>query len=281
MTSRMLDGREASENVLESVAKRLRGMQATRPAHLAALLVGDDTASHMYVRKKKEAAENVGMKFTLAHLRSDASLQDVQAVIEQWNADQSVDGILVQLPLPVHLPTQTILDCISIAKDVDGLTTHSFGALAAAQDGFVPATAKAMLHLIRLSGVSLEGAQACVVGRGVQTGKPAAFLLLNAGSTITICHSKTVDLPSHTRRADILVSCVGKPGIITGSHVKQGAVVVDAGISKREGKTVGDVDATTVSPIAGWLTPVPGGVGPLTVAMLIENTCDAFEKRKR
>lgn len=273
---KLLDGKAESERVLEGLRKKVAGLpRSKRSPGLAAVLVGDDAASAMYVGMKQKAAERVGITFRLERFPASATTAQIVQRVHALNGDGSIDGIMVQLPLPGHVKQTDVLEAINPAKDVDGLTAHSLGAVASGLPGFVPATAKAMLSLIESTGEKLSGMRACVIGRGVQTGKPIALLLLNAGCTVTVCHSITPDLTVHTKPADIIASCVGKPGLVTGSMVKPGAIIVDAGISQKEGKVVGDVDFDSCKDDAGFLTPVPGGVGPMTVAMLMENTVEA------
>jgi methylenetetrahydrofolate dehydrogenase (NADP+) / methenyltetrahydrofolate cyclohydrolase len=240
--------------------------------------VGDDAASAVYVRNKVKACADTGIHSLLE--RYDASLdeQALLARIDALNADPAIHGILVQLPLPAHIGAQKVIARIAPAKDVDGFSVTSAGELLTGLPGLRPATPYGCMKLIESTGLQLKGKHAVVVGRSNTVGKPMALLLLQAHATVTICHSATDDLPSHTRRADVLVAAVGRRGTITASMVKPGAVVIDVGMNRDEhGKLCGDVDAAGVAEVAGWITPVPGGVGPMTVTMLLVNTIEAAE----
>jgi methylenetetrahydrofolate dehydrogenase (NADP+)/methenyltetrahydrofolate cyclohydrolase len=242
---------------------------------LAVVLVGEDPASQIYVRNKGIACETVGMHSKTIRLPQSASQDEVIAAVDELNADDSIHGILVQLPLPGHLDEAAVLARILPQKDVDGFHISNAGKLFSGQAGVVPCTPKGIIHMLKQGGVDLAGKDAVVIGRSNIVGKPAAMLLLNENCTVTICHSRTQNLKEHCRRADILVAAIGKPRFVTADMVKPGAAVVDVGINRVDGKVVGDVDYEAVSEVAGYITPVPGGVGKLTISMLIENTLEA------
>lgn len=248
---------------------------------LAVVLVGEDPASQIYVRNKGIACQTVGVHSKTLVLDKESTQDEVLKVIEGLNQDESVHGILVQLPLPRHLDEQTILARILPEKDVDGFHISNAGKLFSGQEGVVPCTPKGIIYMLKQGGVELSGKEAVVIGRSNIVGKPAAMLLLNENCTVTICHSRTKDLKEHCRRADILVAAIGKPHFVTADMVKPGAAVVDVGINRVDGKVVGDVDFEAVSEVAGYITPVPGGVGKLTISMLIENTLEAACSKTR
>ena len=279
MTARRIDGVAEARALRESLTPRVAALAArgTVPG-LAVLLVGDDPASAVYVRNKVRACEEVGIRSLLerhpASLAHDALLDRVRAL----NADPAVHGILVQLPLPAGLDAQAAIAAIDPAKDVDGYSVESAGALVAGQPGLRPCTPAGCLRLLASTGVPLRGAHAVVVGRSRTVGTPMALLLLAADATVTVCHSRTPDLAARVREGDIVVAAAGRPKLVTADMVRPGAVVVDVGIHRQEdGSLCGDVDPA-VAEVAGWLTPVPGGVGPMTVAMLLANTVQAAER---
>lgn len=279
MTARRIDGSALAQRTRAELAQRVGALaaQGRRPG-LAVLLVGDDPASAVYVRNKVKACAEAGLHSVLE--RHDASLgeRELLARIDALNADPAIHGILVQLPLPPHIAPQKVIARIDPAKDVDGFSVASAGALLAGLPGFRPCTPWGCMKLIETTGVALKGAHAVVVGRSNTVGKPMALLLLQANATVTICHSQTPDLGVHARQADVLVAAVGRRRTITAGMVKPGAVVIDVGMNRDEhGKLCGDVDAG-VAEVAGWLTPVPGGVGPMTVTMLLANTVEAAER---
>ena len=279
MTAQIIDG--------AVLAKRLRGEAAERAAllarrgvkpGLAVILVGDDPASAVYVRNKVRACEEAGFRSVLerydAALTQDALLERIAAL----NADATVHGVLVQMPLPRHLDPQRVIEAIAPTKDVDGFSVTSAGALMTGLPGLRPATPAGCMALIESTGVALRGKHAVVIGRSNTVGKPMALLLLQAHATVTVCHSATPELAVHTRQADVLVAAVGRRGTVRADMVKPGAIVVDVGINRRDdGKLCGDVEFDTVREVAGWITPVPGGVGPMTIAMLLMNTLQAAE----
>lgn len=246
---------------------------------LAVILVGENPASQIYVRNKERACEKTGIRSTVICLPEDTSQFELEDAIVLLNEDPEVDGILVQLPLPKGLDERKALSKIDPAKDVDGFHTRNMGALVTGASGFVPCTPKGCLKLIQSTGVSIAGKEAVVIGRSAIVGKPMALLLLNENATVTLCHSKTADLSAHTRRADILVAAVGNPEMISGDMIKPGAVVIDVGINRVGDKVVGDVCFDAASEVAGFITPVPGGVGPMTIAMLLQNTLESAGRR--
>ena len=279
MPCKTLDGKALAQRTRDEIAKQVAELKTrgVTPG-LAVILVGNDPASEIYVRNKGIACEKAGMRSETVRLPEEISQERLHEEIERLNADPEIDGILLQLPIPRHLDERQALDRIDPRKDVDGFHLVNAGKLLAGEKTVVPCTPKGIMRLIGEAGVPLVGKEAVVIGRSNIVGKPIALLLMQAGCTVTICHSKTVNLAGHTRRADILVAAVGKAGFVTPEMVKPGAVVIDVGINRVDGKVCGDVDPA-VSAVAGYLTPVPGGVGPMTIAMLLENTVEAAEKR--
>ena len=246
---------------------------------LAVVIVGDDPASQVYVRNKAVASGGIGMHSQVHALSADTTQQQLLAFIHSLNADRAVHGILVQLPLPRHIDNRAIVAAIDPQKDVDGFHYFNVGALVVGEEAFYPCTPWGVMKMLEHEGVKVEGMNAVVVGRSTIVGKPMALMLINAGATVTVCHSKTRDLGAVTRQADLLVAAVGKPRMITASMVKPGAVVIDVGINRLpDGKLAGDVDFAGVAEVASMITPVPGGVGPMTIAMLLANTVKAAER---
>jgi methylenetetrahydrofolate dehydrogenase (NADP+)/methenyltetrahydrofolate cyclohydrolase len=267
--------------IAEQVLERVRAdAAALGPVGLATILVGDDPASHVYVSRKHEAAVAAGIESVDRRLPVDTSQEELLTVLAELNADEGVDGILVQLPLPDQIDEEAVLRAVEPVKDVDGFHPFNAGRLYAGHPTFVPATALGIVVVLEEHGVPLAGARAVVVGRSTIVGKPVAHLLLGADATVTICHSRTRDLGAETRAADVLIVAVGKAGVITQDMVKEGSAVVDVGITRTEAGLVGDV-AAEVAEVAGFLTPVPGGVGPLTIAMLLRNTVQAARYRRK
>ena len=274
--AKILDGKLMSEDLTKDQTRRVAELAAKGVIPgLAVVLVGEDPASQIYVRNKGIACETVGMHSKTIRLLQSALQDEVIAAVDELNADDSIHGILVQLPLPGHLDEAAVLARILPQKDVDGFHISNAGKLFSGQAGVVPCTPKGIIHMLKQGGVELTGKDAVVIGRSNIVGKPAAMLLLNENCTVTICHSRTQNLKEHCRRADILVAAIGKPRFVTADMVKPGAAVVDVGINRVDGKVVGDVDYEAVSEVAGYITPVPGGVGKLTISMLIENTLEA------
>lgn len=280
--SSIIDGKAVSLAVKEELKARISELagEGKRIPCLAVIIVGDNPASRSYVRGKIKAAEFVGMDSRLIELPENVQEEALLKEIAALNADPLVDGILVQLPLPAHICEDRVIDAISVEKDVDGFHPQNVAALWLGRPCIVPCTPKGIIHLIRSTGVEVSGQKAVVVGRSNIVGKPVAKLLLDLNATVTIAHSRTRDLAALTREADILVAAVGRPRMITGDMVKPGAVVIDVGINRTEdGHLVGDVDFESASAVAGWITPVPGGVGPMTIAMLMQNTLEAYRAR--
>lgn len=279
----ILNGKEVAKEVRMSLIPRVEAFAAkvSRPPHLSVVIVGDDGASHVYVRNKKAACENVGISSTIHALPATVSQAELNRKIEVLNQDENVDGILVQFPLPGHLSADEVLRLVAPEKDADGLTYGSLGFFFAGKPFVKPCTPEGVMTILKHYQISLEGLKAVVVGRSNIVGKPMAQLLMEANATVTLCHSKTKDLSSYTREADIVVVAAGRAGILGQSDFKKGAIVIDVGIHHQEGnkKLCGDVRSEGLE---GWLkaaTPVPGGVGPMTIATLLQNTCLLAEKR--
>jgi methylenetetrahydrofolate dehydrogenase (NADP+)/methenyltetrahydrofolate cyclohydrolase len=278
----IIDGKRVAAEVRERVAADAAALRA-RTGHVAGLvtiLVGEDPASQVYVRNKIKACEEAGMASFHEPMPATSTQAEVLTMVDRYNADDRVDGILVQAPLPAGLDFKQVLERIDPAKDVDGFHPLNVGRLVANQPGLVACTPAGVMELLDWTGVTLEGADAVVVGRSDIVGKPVALLLLHRSATVTVCHSRTRDLPAVTRRADVLVAAVGRPHMITADMVKPGAVVIDVGINRTESGLAGDVDFDAVEPVAGAITPVPGGVGPMTIAMLLRNTVIAATARR-
>ena len=284
MTAQILDGNALAQELRASFKERVDQLaaQGVRPG-LAVVLVGDNPASEVYVRNKVNACAQVGMHSEKITYPASANPAEVLAKIAELNADPKIHGILVQLPLPPQFDEDAVLEAIAPEKDVDGFHAENVGALMQGNARFIPCTPYGVMKMLEKSGVKLQGAEAVVIGRSNIVGKPMAMLLLHAGCTVTVCHSRTQDLAFHTRRADILVAAIGKPRFVKADMVKPGAVVIDVGINRltegaEAGKLCGDVDYNSVREVAGWVTPVPGGVGPMTITMLLANTLEAAER---
>jgi methylenetetrahydrofolate dehydrogenase (NADP+)/methenyltetrahydrofolate cyclohydrolase len=281
MPATVIDGKAVAASVRERVrgeVEQLTG-QLGRPPGLATVLVGDDPASAIYVRRKHEACEEAGIR-SFDH-KPDVGIaqEDLLALVRDLNEDDEVDGILVQLPLPEHLDADQVVAALDPAKDVDGLTPTSAGLLARGEPGLVPATPQGVMELIRSAGVDPEGKEAVIVGRSNLVGRPLFSLLLGGNATVTVCHSRTRDLGEVCRRAEILVAAAGQPRLVTGDMVRPGATVIDVGTNRTDEGLVGDVDFEEAKGVAGAITPVPGGVGPMTIAMLLVNTVRAARLR--
>jgi methylenetetrahydrofolate dehydrogenase (NADP+)/methenyltetrahydrofolate cyclohydrolase len=276
MAARVMDGKSLAERIRAEVAAEV---EAFGHVGLSTILVGDDPASDTYITLKQKAATEVGIGARDYRLTEDTSEQELLDLIAQLNADDAVDGILVQLPLPAQIDEQRVLDAVDPAKDVDGFHPVNAGRLFLGQEGLVAATPTGIMTLLEEYDVPLVGARAVVVGRSIIVGKPVALLLLAQHATVTICHSRTVDLAAHTREADVLVAAVGQPGLISPDMVKEGATVIDVGMNRTPDGLRGDVDPA-VAERAGLLTPVPGGVGPMTIASLLRNTVKAARRRR-
>jgi methylenetetrahydrofolate dehydrogenase (NADP+)/methenyltetrahydrofolate cyclohydrolase len=283
MPAQLLDGVALSKKIRTEITARAAIVTAkgTRPG-LAVIVVGDNPASTVYVRNKVKACEEVGFHSVLERYEEEMNEEALLARIATLNADPAIHGILVQLPLPAHIASERVLEAIAPQKDVDGFHVANAGALMVGAPEFKPCTPYGCMKLLESIEYPLRGARAVVVGASNIVGKPMAMLLLQAGATVTICNSKTRDLAHHTKDADVLVVATGKPKMITGDMVKTGSVVIDVGINRLpDGKLCGDVDFDTAKYIAGWITPVPGGVGPMTITMLLMNTLEAAEKASK
>jgi len=280
--ARLIDGKAVAQAVRADVARDVAAYTAAsgRVPGLATVLVGEDPASQVYVRNKVAACREAGMESFHEPMPDDSTQEQVEEMVERLNGDDRVDGILVQSPLPTGLDFKRVLERIDPAKDVDGFHPLNVGRLVAGQPTLVACTPAGVMELLRRSETPLEGAEAVVVGRSDIVGKPVALLLLHESATVTVCHSRTRDLPAVTRRADILVAAVGRPRMITGDMVKPGATVIDVGINRTADGLVGDVDFEPAAEVAGAITPVPGGVGPMTIAMLMRNTLTAASARR-
>jgi methylenetetrahydrofolate dehydrogenase (NADP+)/methenyltetrahydrofolate cyclohydrolase len=271
-----MKGAPLAERIRDQVGKDVAGLGSVG---LATVLLGDDPASHVYVTKKHEAAVAAGIKSIDRRLSADTPQDELLAVLEELNGDDEVDGVLVQLPLPEQIDSEAVLRAVDPMKDVDGFHPFNAGRLYAGRPTFVPATALGIILLLEDYGVELSGARAVVVGRSTIVGKPVFHLLLGANATVTVCHSRTRDLADETRGADVLVVAIGRPGLVTPDMVKEGAAVVDVGITRTDAGLVGDV-VPEVAECARFLTPVPGGVGPMTIAVLLRNTVQAARYRR-
>ena len=280
MPARILDGKSLAAQVRADVKQRVARLaqRGIRPG-LAVVLAGDDPASRVYVRNKVRACEETGVASSLFEFPAAVSEDALLARVAALDADPAVHGILVQLPLPKHVHAQRVLDAISPAKDVDGFHDSNLGALLAGKPGLVPCTPAGVMRLIEHAGIALAGRRAAVIGRSNIVGKPLSLLLLQKDATVTICHSRSGDLAAVTREADVLVAAVGRAKLVGPAMVKPGACVIDVGVNRvADGSLAGDVDFEAVKNIAGWITPVPGGVGPMTIAMLLENCLQAAAK---
>ena len=284
MTAQLLDGNALGQKLRAGFKQRAEELaaQGMRPG-LAVILVGEDAASQVYVRNKVNACAQAGIHSEKYTFPSDVAPQAVFDKIAELNADLKIHGILVQLPLPRQFDADAVLEAIAAEKDVDGFRAENVGALLQGQPCFIPCTPYGVMKFFEEAGVSLKGKEAVVVGRSNIVGKPMAMLLLHAGATVTVCHSQTQDLAAHCRRADILVAAVGRPKMITGDMLKPGAVVIDVGINRLldgpdAGKLCGDVDFESAKGVASFITPVPGGVGPMTITMLLANTLESAER---
>ncbi|ALT76311.1 bifunctional methylenetetrahydrofolate dehydrogenase/methenyltetrahydrofolate cyclohydrolase FolD [Paucibacter sp. KCTC 42545] len=281
MTAQLIDGNALSQQVRAEVAQRAAALTAkgVKPG-LAVVLVGDNPASQVYVRNKVKACQDAGLHSVLEKYEATMSEAELLARIDALNNDPSIHGILVQLPLPKHIDDHKVIEAISPAKDVDGFAIESAGALMVGEAGFKACTPYGCMKMLESIGMmDLRGKHAVVIGRSNIVGKPMAMMLLQANATVTVCHSGTTDLAHHTRQADIVVAAVGKRDVLTADMVKPGAVVIDVGMNRNdEGKLCGDVDFAGVKEVAGWITPVPGGVGPMTITMLLVNTMESAER---
>lgn len=275
----ILDGKKIAGEIRQEIKKETEKILKEKKIQpgLAVIIVGDDPASAIYVRNKEKAAQEVGFHSVIKRMSAETSQEELLAVVDELNNDKNIHGMIVQLPLPKDLNEKEVINRIDPAKDVDGLHPSSIGALTIGDKGLVSCTPKGCLRLIKETGVEISGKKAVVVGRSNMVGKPAALLLLQENATVTICHSRTKDLKKELADADIVIAAVGLPNLVTGDMIKEGAVVIDVGINRSEdGKLCGDVEFSSASEKAGFITPVPGGVGPMTIAMLLSNTLEAF-----
>jgi methylenetetrahydrofolate dehydrogenase (NADP+) / methenyltetrahydrofolate cyclohydrolase len=281
MTAQLIDGNALSKQLRTDVAARVTTLKAKGiTPGLAVILVGDNAASQVYVRNKVKACEDTGMHSVLETWPASMSEAELLARVEAMNNDPSIHGILVQLPLPAHMNAQRVIEAISPEKDVDGFHIASAGALMTGLPGFWPCTPYGCMKMLESIGYELKGKHAVVIGRSNIVGKPMAMMLLQQNATVTICHSATKDLKAMTLQADVIVAAVGKRNVLTADMVKPGAVVLDVGMNRNdEGKLCGDVDFAGVKEVADWITPVPGGVGPMTITMLMVNTLESAERR--
>lgn len=279
MSANILSGKTMSEELRAEIASRVSTLKerGLTPG-LAVILVGNDPASEIYVRNKGNGCTEVGMYSRTINMPAETTQEELESAIDALNNDPAIHGILVQLPLPKHLDENAALAKILPEKDVDGFHLINAGHMLTGTEGVVACTPRGALHMIKSTGVNLSGKEAVVIGRSNIVGKPMAMLLLKENCTVTICHSRTQNLAEHTRRADILVAAVGKAGFVTADMVKPGAIVIDVGINRVDGKVKGDVDFDAVKEVAGWITPVPGGVGKMTITMLLMNTVEAAER---
>jgi methylenetetrahydrofolate dehydrogenase (NADP+)/methenyltetrahydrofolate cyclohydrolase len=281
-SARIIDGKAVGQKVRERVRGEVEQLVAEglRPG-LATIIVGDDPASHVYVRRKREACAEAGIESFHHELAGDTPQAELAELLRALNADAGVSGILLQLPVPEHIDSDEMIELIDPLKDVDGLTTANAGLLVQGRDGLVSCTPAGVMELLDSEGVELRGAEAVVVGRSKLVGRPLASLLLARDATVTMCHSRTRALPEVCRRADVLVAAVGRPGLVTGDMVRAGAVVIDVGTNRTDAGLVGDVDFEAAARKAAAITPVPGGVGPMTIAMLLVNTVKAARLQAR
>lgn len=272
MTAQLLNGKEIAKDYRAGLQEEVEKLKENgMTPNLTVVIVGDDGASLSYVRSKNKAAEKIGMTSDIVHLAADTSEKDLLAEIERLNADEEVHGILVQVPLPKQISEEKVLDTIAPEKDVDGFSPVNIGKLYTGQRTFKPCTPLGIMELLKHTG-SLEGKTVAVIGRSHIVGQPVSKLLIDENATITVMHSRTVNMVEQLKDYDVVVSAVGKPGLIRGEHLKEGAIVVDVGNTVVDGKLVGDVDFESAEKVASWITPVPGGVGPLTITMVLNNT---------
>ncbi|MBR1816429.1 MAG: bifunctional methylenetetrahydrofolate dehydrogenase/methenyltetrahydrofolate cyclohydrolase FolD [Lachnospiraceae bacterium] len=275
--AQLIDGKLISQQIKDELKEKVAELKTNgTEICLAVIQVGNDPASTVYVGNKKKACEYIGIKSLAYELAEETTEEELLELIDKLNKDDSVDGILVQLPVPEHINDERIINAISPKKDVDGFSPASVGALSIGQKGFVSCTPAGIIQLLKRSNIEIEGKECVVIGRSNIVGKPMSMLLLRENGTVTICHSRTKNLKEVCKRADILVVAIGKPNMIDASYVKEGAVVIDVGIHRNENnKLCGDVDFESVEPVASAITPVPGGVGPMTIAMLMNNCVEA------
>ncbi len=279
MTTQIIDGKQTAKDLRAEIAKEVESIKSKtgKVPGLATVLVGEDPASAVYVRNKNKVCKELGFESFQHTLPAETTESELLDLVESLNANPGVNGILVQLPLPDHIDSNKILNAILPEKDVDGFHPHNVGLLTGGTALLAPCTPAGIIHMLDRYDIPIEGKHAVVIGRSNIVGKPIAMLLLHRNATVTICHSRTKDLPQMAASADILIAAIGRAHFVTADMVKDGAVVIDVGINRVDGKLTGDVDFETVSPKTSYITPVPGGVGPMTIAMLMSNTLKAFK----
>ena len=279
MPAKIIDGKKISEKIISEIKSKIKNLRE-KPG-LALVLVGNNPASEIYVNFKEKTCKEAGFYCERLNFGRDTSEMDLLKLVNELNQKTNIHGILVQLPLPKQINEHLIINSILPHKDVDGFTPLNLGYLFSANPILMPATARAVMHLIESTGAKIEGKSAVVIGRSRIVGKPVAMMLLDKNATVTICHSKTKNLSEYTKKADIIVAAAGKIGLIKKEMVKVGSIVIDVGINRTDGKVAGDVDFANVKEVAGYITPVPGGVGPMTISMLMDNTLKAMEISKK
>ncbi len=283
MSAELISGKEIGKQIREELKKEIEQLKKEKGVTpgLNVLLVGEDPASQTYVGMKEKTAGNLGINSVVERVPADTSEEEVLNYVEKWNNDDSVHGILVQLPLPDHINEGKVLDAISIEKDVDGFHPENVGRLVVGEDAFIPCTPYGIIKLLEYSNVDIEGKHAVVLGRSNIVGKPISILLLERNATVTICHSRTKNLSEITKQGDIFVVAVGRPEMVTGDMIKPGAVVIDVGVNRVEDKLKGDVEFESAKEVAGMITPVPGGAGPMTITMLMNNTLESAKRHAK
>jgi methylenetetrahydrofolate dehydrogenase (NADP+)/methenyltetrahydrofolate cyclohydrolase len=277
----IISGKELSKTIRAEVKEKVEQLRETygRPPHLAVVLVGEDPASRSYVKAKERACKKAMMESTVILKEETIREEELLKIIDDLNKDETVDGILVQLPLPKHIDEDKVIDAIELEKDVDGFHPLNLAYMHLGRKAIYPATPKGIMTMIHRSGIALKGKKALVIGRSNIVGKPVAMMLLKEHATVTIAHSRTKDLKAECLASDIIVAAVGKAKMVTADMVKEGAVIIDVGVNRVDGKLVGDVDFEAIKEKASYITPVPGGVGPMTITSLLENTLECFERR--
>jgi len=282
LTAQILDGKKTASRVREDIAAEVGALEKSgkRPPCLAVVIVGENPASKVYVGQKEKACSAVGFRSLLHRLPEETKQEELLHLLQEMNGDPGIDGILVQLPLPEHMDGTAIIRAIAPEKDVDGFSPENMGNLVTGLPCTEPCTPKGILYLLEEYGIETEGKNAVVLGRSNIVGKPVAHLLMGRNATVTVCHSRTRDISRHTREADIVVAALGKPRFLTAEMVKEGVVVVDVGINRLEEGLVGDADFEALLSKASWITPVPGGIGPMTIAMLLLNTLEAYRAKQ-
>jgi methylenetetrahydrofolate dehydrogenase (NADP+)/methenyltetrahydrofolate cyclohydrolase len=279
MSAQILDGKLLAAQLKERLIEEIKQIKSSihKNPQIFCIVVGNDPASLSYAASQQKTAQSVGIQFELQHFKADCSQGDVLNLISALNSDDHVHGIIVNKPLPSHMNFKTMINAITPLKDIEGMNLTNFGLLLMGEEGIFPCTPAAALELLKSSGVILKGKHAVVIGRSEIVGKPVALLLLREDMTVTICHSKTIDLPCVVGHADVVIAAVGKPGFVKGAWIKKGAVVIDVGVNQVDGKLVGDVEFSSAQEKASYITPVPGGVGPVTSVMLMNNALKAFK----